>query len=233
MRVAVIPARGGSKRIPKKNIKNFCGKPIIGWTIDIVRKSKIFNKIIVSTDDKKIALIAKKYRAEVPFLRPSRLAHDNVATPDVVVHAINWLKKEGYKPKEICCVYPTAPLLQIKDLKKSLKDLRSGKWQHVFPATTFEFSIFRSFKENKKKKLKAIFSNKIESRSQDLSQAYHDAGQFYWGSAKYWLSKKNFFGKNAKVILLPRWRVQDIDVMDDWEKAEIIFLLMKKKGRIV
>jgi len=233
MRVAVIPARGGSKRIPKKNIKNFCGKPIIGWTIDIVRKSKIFNKIIVSTDDKKIGLIAKKYRAEVPFLRPSKLAHDNVATSDVVAHAINWLKKKGYKPKEVCCIYPTAPLLQIKDLKRSLKYLRSGKWQHVFSATTFESSIFRSFRENKKKKLKTIFSNKIESRTQDLDQAYHDAGQFYWGSVKYWLNKKKVFGKNSKVVLLPRWRVQDIDVMDDWEKAEIIFRLMKKKRRIV
>ena len=229
MKVAIIPARGGTKRIPKKNIKNFCGRPIIGWTIDIVKKSKIFNKVIVSTDDKKISSIAKKYNAEVPFIRPARLANGKVGTSDVVVHAISWLKKEGYNPSEVCCIYPTSPLLQIKDLKNSLKDLKTGKWQYIFSATTFGPSIYRSFIKDKKKKLKSIFSNKINKRSQDLEQAYHDAGQFYWATASTWLSKKEIFGKKSKITLLPRWRVQDIDVIDDWKKAEIIFRLLKKK----
>ena len=229
MKVAIIPARGGTKRIPKKNIKNICGKPIIGWTIDIVKKSKIFNKIIVSTDDKKIGTIAKKYNAEVPFIRPAKLANDKVGTSDVVVHAISWLKKEGYTPSEVCCIYPTSPLLQMKDLKNSLKDLKTGKWKYVFSATTFGPSIYRSFTKDKKEKLKSVFSNKIHKRSQDLEQAYHDAGQFYWATAKTWLSKKEIFGKKSKIALLPRWRVQDIDVIDDWKKAEIIFRLLKKK----
>tara|TARA_B110000438_G_scaffold303271_1_gene364012 strand:- start:621 stop:1328 length:708 start_codon:yes stop_codon:yes gene_type:complete len=230
MKIAIIPARGGSRRIPKKNIKFFCGKPIIGWTIDIVKKSKIFNKIIVSTDDKKIALIAKKYNAEVPFIRPNKLGNDKVGTLDVVAHAVSWLQKKGYKPSEVCCIYPTAPLLQKKDLINSLKDLRSGKWEYIFSATTFGPSIYRSFTKNRKEKLKVVFSKKINKRSQDLEQAYHDAGQFYWATAKTWIEKKKIFGKKSKIALLPRWRVQDIDVMDDWKKAEIIFRLLKKKG---
>tara|TARA_Y100000590_G_scaffold468773_1_gene653037 strand:- start:743 stop:1438 length:696 start_codon:yes stop_codon:yes gene_type:complete len=231
MKIAIIPARGGSKRIPKKNIKFFCGKPIIGQTINILKKSKIFDKIIVSTDNKKIASIAKKYKAEVPFIRPSRLAKDKTGTPEVIVHAISWLQKKGYKLKEVCCIYPTAPLIQIKDLKDSLKSLQTGRWQYVFSATTFEHSIFRSFKKNKNKKLKIIFPKKINKRSQDLTEAYHDAGQFYWSLAKTWTNKQNIFACNSKILLLPRWRVQDIDVMDDWKKAEIIFHLLKKKKK--
>ena len=228
MKVAIIPARGGTKRIPKKNIKIFCGKPIIGWTIHTLKKSRIFNKIIVSTDDKKISSIAKKYNAEVPFTRPRWLANDQVGTSDVVVHAISWLKKQGYKPVEVCCVYPTSPLLQIKDLKTSLKDLRSGKWEYVFSATSFSSSIYRSFTKNKKRKLKIVFPRKIHKRSQDLEQTYHDAGQFYWGMARTWLKKKEIFRKDSKIFLLPNWRVQDIDIIDDWKKAEIIFRLLKK-----
>ena len=232
MIVAVIPARGGSKRIPKKNIKNFCGKPIIAWTINIAKKSKIFDKIIVSTDDRKIASIAKKYDAEVPFVRPSKLAGDKIATSDVVIHAITWLKNSGQKPTDVCCIYPTAPLMQIKDLKNSLQVLQSRRCQYVFPVTTFEYSIFRSFKKNKKGLIEMIFSKKSNNRSQDLEQAYHDAGQFYWASAKSWLAEKKIFGKKSKVILLPRWRVQDIDVIEDWKKAEIIFSLLKNKTNI-
>ena len=229
MKVAIIPARGGSKRIYKKNIKIFCGKPIIGRVINIVKKSKIFNKIIVSTDDKKIAAIAKKFKAEVPFLRPSNLANDKAATIDVIVHAIKWLKSRGHKPIEVCCIYPTAPLTQIKDLKDSLKELKTGKWNYVFSATTFGYPIFRAIKKDKKNNLKTVFSNKINNRSQDLEKTYHDAGQFYWGNTKTWLNKKKIFDSNSKMILLPTWRAQDIDTIDDWKKAEIIFKLLKKK----
>ena len=229
MRIAIIPARGGSKRIKRKNIKNFCGKPIIGWTIDIAKKSKLFDKIIVSTEDKQIANVAKKYKAEVPFSRPMRLADDYVGTSEVVVHAINWLQKNGHQPTDICCIYPTASLMQVKDLKASLKHLRSGRWEYIFSATTFDHPIFKSFTKIKKSQPKIIFKKKISIRSQNLEETYHDAGQFYWGSVKSWLGKKKIFGKNSKMILLPRWRVQDIDVIDDWKKAEIIFRLMKTK----
>ena len=228
MKVAIIPARGGSKRIPKKNIKNFCGKPIIGLTIDTIKKSKIFDKIIVSTDDNKIALIAKKYKAEVPFKRPSKLSGDKASTHAVIIHAISWLKKNGYKPAEVCCVYPTNPLLLKQDLKNSLKILKTKKWQYVFSATTFEYSIFRSIKKDKKNKLKMIFPKISNNRSQDIKDAYHDAGQFYWGYSNTWLTKKNIFHKNSKMILIPRWRVQDIDNKYDWKKAEIIYKILKR-----
>ena len=229
MIVAIIPARGGSKRIPRKNVKNFFGKPIIGWTINIVKKSKIFDKIIVSTNDKRIASIAKKYNAEVPFNRPSRLAGNKSSTSDVVIHAISWLQKKGYKPKEVCCIYPTSSLMQVNDLKDSFKDLKSGKWEYVFSATTFDYSIYRAIKNNKKKQLGMVFPKLYNNRSQDLQEAYHDAGQFYWGSVKTWLNKKKIFGKNSKMTLLPRWRVQDVDDMYDWKKAEIIFRILRKK----
>ena len=232
MNIAIIPARGGSKRIPRKNIKSFCGKPIIGWTINIAQKSKLFDKIIVSTEDKQISNIAKKYKAEVPFSRPMRLADDYVGTSEVVIHAINWLQKEGHKLTDICCIYPTASLMQIKDLKASFRYLKSDKWEYIFSATTFDHPIFRSFTKNKKNQPKIIFNKKISVRSQDLEETYHDAGQFYWGSVKSWLRKKKIFGKKSKMILLPRWRVQDIDVMDDWKKAEIIFRLMRTKKAI-
>ena len=233
MRIAIIPARGGSKRIPKKNIKRFCGKPIIGWTINTIKKSKIFDKIIVSTDDKKIASIAKEYKAEVPFKRPKKLSGDKVPTLEVVVHAISWLQRNGYKPSEVCCIYPTNPLLLTEDLKLSLKSLKTRKWQYVFSATTFEYSIFRSIKKNKNNKLEMVFPKISNNRSQDIKEAYHDAGQFYWGTVKTWLNKKKFFGKNSKMTLLPRWRVQDIDTMNDWKKAEIIFHLLRKKGNSI
>ena len=228
MRVAIIPARGGSKRILKKNIKNFCGEPIIGRVINIAKKSKIFNKIIVSTDDKKIASIAKKYKAEVPFVRPSNLANDKAATLDVIVHAVKWLKSRGNKPTEVCCIYPTAPLTQIKDLKNSLKELKTGKWNYVFSATSFGYPIFRALRKDNKNNLKTVFSNKINNRSQDLETTFHDAGQFYWANTKTWINKKKIFNSKSKMILLPRWRVQDIDTIDDWKKAEIIFKLLKK-----
>ena len=231
MIVAIIPARGGSKRIPKKNIKNFFGRPIIGWTIDIVKKTKIFDKIIVSTDDKRIASIAKYYNAEVPFMRPSRLSGNKSSTSDVIIHAILWLKKKGYNPKEVCCIYPTSSLIQPRDLKNSLRDLKTKKWEYVFSATTFEYSIFRAIKYNKKKQLQMVFPKLYNNRSQDLQESYHDAGQFYWAFAKSWLNKKKIFGKKSKMTLLPRWRVQDIDNIYDWKKAEIIFRMLRKKKK--
>ena len=146
------------------------------------------------------------------------------------MHAISWLKKQGYKPVEVCCVYPTSPLLQIKDLKTSLKDLRSGKWEYVFSATSFSSSIYRSFTKNKKRKLKIVFPRKIHKRSQDLEQTYHDAGQFYWGMARTWLKKKEIFRKDSKIFLLPNWRVQDIDIIDDWKNISALIPSKFKKN---
>ena len=147
--ICIIAARGGSKGVPKKNIRLLGKKPLIAYTIESAIKSKLFSNVIVSTENKKIANIAKKYKAEVPFSRPMRLADDYVGTSEVVVHAINWLQKNGHQPTDICCIYPTASLMQVKDLKASLKHLRSGRWEYIFSATTFDHPIFKSFTFNK------------------------------------------------------------------------------------
>ena len=159
--IAIIPARKGSKRIPNKNIKFFFGKPIIAHTIINLKKTKIFDQIIVSTDSKKIANIAKKYGAKVPFLRPLNLAGDKAGTTEVIAHAVSWLTNNGYRIKNVCCIYPTSVLIQKDDLKLGLKFLKLKKWDYIFSAAAYEHPIFRSFKQNsKKKKLNYFFLKK-------------------------------------------------------------------------
>ena len=231
IKIAIIPARSGSKRVPKKNIKSFFGKPLIAHTIIKLKKSKIFDHIIVSTDSKKIASISKKYGADVPFLRPKNLSGDKPGTFQVLKHAVSWLNKKGFDPELVCCVYPTAVLLQIKDLKYGLKAIKTKKWNYVISATTFEHPIFRSFKNTTKGKIKLIYPKKIEKNTQNFEDVYHDAGQFYWGKKESWLKKSKIIGPRSKMIPIPRWRTQDIDTMNDWHKAKIIFQLLKNKNK--
>jgi N-acylneuraminate cytidylyltransferase len=225
MRVAIIPARGGSKRIPKKNIKLFHGKPMISWSIEAALKSKIFDRIIVSTDDSEIAEIAITSGAEVPFIRPAKLADDHATTSDVMEHAAKWLVDEGYSPSGLCCIYATAPFIEINDLVSGLELLISGGWQYVFPAAEFAAPIFRGFKAGHVG-LEMIFPEHYLTRSQDLPRVFHDAGQFYWGTKNAWLSKAPIFSNKSHFIELPRLRVQDIDTLDDWDIAEKIFTLL-------
>ena len=223
MNICVIPARVGSKRIFKKNIKNFCGKPIIRWSIEKAKASKCFDKIIVSTDDKKIATIAKKYGAEVPFTRPKSLSDDYTPTTPVVSHAINWIVRNYKKPLYVCCIYPAAPFIKLCDLRNGLKILKKTKLNYVFPVTNFAYQIQRSFKIDTNNKLKMFFPKYYKYRSQDLDKAFHDAGQFYWGKTEAWLNNEKIYSKNSFPMQVPRSRVLDIDTVEDWKIAEKMY----------
>jgi len=224
--IAVIPARGNSKRIPGKNIRKFNGKPIIVRTIEKLRKSKIFDRIIVSTDSKKIASISKKYGAEIPFLRPKHLSNDYASGTAVISHSVKFLIQERYQFDYVCCVYPPNPFLQISDLKKGLKKIKLKKFNYVFSATVYRFPIFRSFTFSRKKGIKVLFKNHISKRSQDLSEIICDAGQFYWGRKEAWLQEKDLFTKGSDIIMIPEWRYHDLDTLDDWKRAELNYQLL-------
>ena len=228
MKIAIIPARAGSKRIPKKNIKKFCGRPIISFAIKSAIKSRLFDRIIVSTDSKKIASIAKKYNAEVPFYRPRNLSGDKTGTAEVIAHAIRWLKKNGTNPKAVCCIYATAVLIDSKDIVRAFNKFRSGKWNYVFSATTFPFPIQRAIKRLDNGGITMFQPECYESRSQDLEEGFHDAGQFYFGTPESWINKEKIFHTNSEIFVLPRWRVQDIDTTEDWENAEKLFSSINK-----
>lgn len=230
MKVAIIPARGGSKRIPKKNIKSFLGKPIIAYSIETAIESKLFDKVIVSTDDAEIAKVAENYGAEVPFLRPAKLSDDFSGTHEVVGHAVKFLLDEGIDVEVACCLYATAPLIQQEDLKEAFKLFKQDGWDSVFAAAEFSYPIFRSFQCTKSGGLKMFFPEHYQTRSQDLPTAIHDAGQFYWASAKTWVEPPKGFSESSTVIKIPSWRVQDIDTLEDWKRAEMIFKLTQERN---
>ena len=222
MNVAVIPARGGSKRIPRKNIKNFFGKPMIAWSIETAIASKLFDQIIVSTDDPEIAEVARNYGAEVPFFRPANLSNDYAGTTEVIAHVTQWLIDQGLSISAVCCIYATAPFVQVQDLIKGLQVLESGSWSYTFSATYFAAPIFRAFTESSDGGIEMFFPEHFLTRSQDLPRALHDAGQFYWGQPSAWLEGKRIFDRHSLPIVIPRWRVQDIDSEEDWIRAEMI-----------
>lgn len=218
--LAVIPARGGSKRIPRKNIKLFKNKPMIAWSIEAAFNSNCFDEVLVSTDDQEIAKIAKDYGANVPFIRPKELADDFATTQQVIEHSIKWLSTKNISYDNVCCIYATAPLIQIKDLKDSLLLLeQSIDDVYVFVVTSFPFPIFRSFFIDEKGYSSMLYPENYFKRSQDFKEVYHDAGQFYWAKPQTWIDFKNIF-QRAKPLVIPRWRVQDIDNEEDWIRAE-------------
>jgi len=222
MRIAIIPARGGSKRIPRKNIKSFNGKPMIAWSIETAKSSGLFERIIVSTDDAEIAEVSKKFGAEVPFTRPAELSNDFAATTEVIAHAALWAIGQGLDLESVCCIYATAPFVQADDIKRGCEALDSGDWDFAFTVTDFAAPIFRSFKQTEQGGLEMFFPEHFGTRSQDLPLAFHDAGQFYWGRPDAWIQGKCIFDNRSKPILIPRWRVQDIDTSEDWDRAEIL-----------
>tara|TARA_B100000214_G_scaffold161918_1_gene116113 strand:- start:693 stop:1382 length:690 start_codon:yes stop_codon:yes gene_type:complete len=229
MKLCVIPARGGSKRIPKKNIKNFCGKPIIAWSIQTAKESKCFDKIIVSTDDDQIANLAQKYGAEVPFMRPKELSDDYTATVPVISHAIEWQIANDHKPMYVCCIYPTAPFIKTTDLQRGLRILKKSNSDYAFSATDYPYPIQRSFRISKNNTLEMFYPEHYNSRSQDLEEAFHDAGQFYWGLTDAWLDDRPIFSEKSSPILISRKRVQDIDTPEDWQVAVNMFEAVNKK----
>ena len=225
--VAVIPARGGSKRIPDKNIKPFCGKPIIAYSIEAAKNAGIFARIIVSTDSKEIASIAKDFGADIPFIRPVELADDFAGTDAVILHALKWLIKDGEKIDYICCIYATAPFVKAEYIIKGYNILRDKSAASCFSVTTYPFPIFRSLKINSQNRLEMFWPEYKERRSQDLREAYHDAGQFYWADAKKYLKEKQFYSKDSVPVILPRYLVQDIDTPEDWETAEKMYSVLQ------
>lgn len=225
MKLAVIPARGGSKRIPRKNIKPFGGKPMIAWSIHTAIQSECFDRILVSTDDPEIAIIAKEHGAEVPFLRPAELSDDNTGTIPVVAHAINWHNQQYQPALEVCCIYATAPFMQAEDLQRGLQMLRDSGSEYAFSVTSYAFPIQRAIRITPEHRIEMFHPEHFNTRSQDLEEAWHDAGQFYWGKAQAWLDQKPLFSPDSTPIPLPRFRVQDIDTPEDWERAERMLML--------
>jgi N-acylneuraminate cytidylyltransferase len=231
MNVAVIPARGGSKRIPRKNIKDFCGKPMIVWSIEAAKASGLFDHVIVSTDDDNIAEVATRWGAKVPFMRPAELSTDYAGTTEVIAHATQWVLDQGWPVTAVCCIYATAPFVKVDDLMRGLKALESGDWLYAFAATDFAAPIFRSFKQTADGGIEMFFPGNFSARSQDLPTALHDAGQFYWGRTYAWIEGKRIFDRHSVPIFVPRWRVQDIDNEEDWARAEIVApLIMNRKA---
>ncbi len=223
MNICVIPARGGSKRIPRKNIRPFCGKPMIGWSIEAAMRSNCFDEVIVSTDDGEIAEISKGFGATIPFTRPAELADDHTGTIPVIAHAGNWLIRNGYEPRYICCIYPTAPFLKEENVQQGLKKLCVEKCSYAISVTTYAFPIQRAVKLTGDGRIQMLDPQDYNTRSQDLEETYHDAGQFYWGTAEAWISRKMLFDIDSTAVVLPRWEVLDIDTLEDWELAERLF----------
>lgn len=220
--VAIIPARGGSKRIPKKNIKDFFGKPLIAYSIEAALESDLFEKVIVTTDDEEIAEIARKYGAQVPFIRPKELSDDFTGTKDVIDHAVQYLENRGEHYKYICTIYATAPLLQKEYLIQGYEKLKNSDAVNAFSATTMPFPIQRTFKLDQNGRCEMFTPEHYLSRSQDLEEAYQDAGQFYW-TKRDQKSDKIMFGSDSIPIIIPRYLVQDIDTLEDWKRAEFMY----------
>ena len=228
MRLAVIPARGGSKRIPQKNIRLFSGKPILAWSIEAALESGCFDHVVVSTDDDAVADVAREYGADVPFRRPLELSDDHTPTRPVVNHVIEAMSELIGRPTYVCCIYPTAPVLTGQTLRDSYARLVETGSDFVFSCTSFAYPIQRALRLTPAGEVEMIWPEHRATRSQDLEEAYHDAGQFYWGKAKAFLSGQATFGPGACPWVLPRHFVHDIDTPEDWIRAELAFRILRE-----
>ncbi len=223
MKIAIIPARGGSKRIPRKNVKEFCGKPMIAWSIQTAHESGCFERVLVSTDDPEIAEVAEAHGAEVPFMRPAELSDDYTGTIPVISHAIRWQANHGSPATQVCCLYATAPFVQAEDLQRGLELLNHSGADFALSVTSFAFPIQRAFRITSEQRVEMFQPEHLNTRSQDLEEAWHDAGQFYWGHAAVWLDQKPFFAHQAMPVRIPRHLAQDIDTPEDWARAEWMY----------
>jgi pseudaminic acid cytidylyltransferase len=227
MKIAIIPARGGSKRIPRKNIKDFCGKPMIAWAISAARESTLFDHIIVSTDDEEIAELARAWGAETPFVRAANLSDDLTPTVPVVAHAVKLCLDFGWITDYVCCIYPCVPFVKVSDLIAALDLAQARNADFVYPVTEYAHPIQRAMRQLSDGKMQ-FFNPEYElTRTQDLEKSYHDAGQFYWGKSSAWLEQKKMH-TDGLGLLIPNWRVVDIDSENDWMRAELIFKQLKE-----
>jgi len=231
VRLAVIPARGGSKRIPRKNIRSFAGMPMIGYAIGAARGSGLFDHVVVSTDDDEIAAIAQDLGAEVPLRRPAELADDHTPTVPVVAHAVRACDELGWVASEICCIYACVPMIEAGDIAQAY-DLLNDKpgVAYTFPVAGFPSAIQRALRRGPDGATRPFFPEYQQTRTQDLEPAFHDAGQFYWGRRDAWLEGLSIHG-NASTIVLPEWRVVDIDTEDDWRRAEALHRAFRPEAR--
>jgi len=227
--ICIIPARGGSKRIPRKNVKLFCGKPIITYSIKAALASGCFDQVIVSTDDDEIAEVARQYGAITPFVRPKELSDDYCGTLAVINHCINWLIESGTKPSYVCTLYGTSPFVKAKSLQHSFEQLKSqSKKIYCFGVCEYPVPIQQAFKILAQDKIEMFEPDSFGERTQDLEPAYFDAGQFYWGTTQGFLSEQCMFSPAAIPYVLPKYEVHDIDNNDDWILAEAMFNALQK-----
>ena len=229
MNIAIIPARGGSKRIPRKNVRPFSGRPMIAWPIAAAAASGLFDHILVSTDDADIADVARQAGAEVPFTRPEELADDHTGTTDVVVHALTWAIEAGWPIEAASSIYATAAFVSAGDVVAARR-LLSPECDYAFAAVRYGHPPQRGFVRAADGSPRLLQPEHQATRTQDLPAVYHDAGQFYWGTPKAWLERRPFFGARTRFIELPPWRAQDIDREDDWAMAEQLFAAMQARG---
>lgn len=225
--VCIIPARGGSKRIPRKNIRDFAGRPVLSYAIKAAQESGLFTQIMVSTEDPEIAETAIKFGAEVPFLRSNKYANDYATTSDVLKEVLEAYNQQNRSFKYACCLYPVSPLVNAKRLIEGYHKLHEERRHSVFPVIPFESSIWRALKINNDGKVSMIWPEKRDVRSQDLDQAYHDAGQWYWFSTEDFLKNATLWSANSAVIVLDPMEAQDIDNLYDWKMAEMKYALLQ------
>lgn len=229
--IAIIPARGGSKRIPRKNIKFFNGKPMIAWSIEAALKSGCFNQVVVSTDDEEIANVARQFGADVPFIRPLELSNDYAGTTEVIQHAIQTLLAQEAVVDYACCLYATAPFVTTDDIQKGYQLLvDSESIDYAFSVTAYPYPIQRALRMTDEGRIKMCHPENFQKRSQDLEETFHDAGQFYWGTVDAWLNARMVFSEKSMPVVLPHYRVQDIDTMDDWIRAEMMYKVLQEQG---
>ncbi|MEO4013769.1 pseudaminic acid cytidylyltransferase [Pseudomonas rossensis] len=227
--VAIIPARGGSKRIPRKNLKPFDGVPMIVRSIRKAQESNLFDQVIVSTDDEEIAEVARANGAQVPFIRPAALADDFTGTAAVIVHALKQLPAFDYA----CCIYATAPLLQARYLRQGRELLvQHPDKSFAFSVAGFGFPVQRALTLDEQGALTSLYPEFRDTRSQDLAEAFQDAGQFYWGRSEAWLRGDVLFSPASLPVILPRHLVQDIDTLEDWKRAEYLYAALKAGGEL-
>lgn len=228
--LAVIPARGGSKRIPGKNIRPFLGVPLLARAAAILHCTGVFDRIVVSTDDESIAEVARQAGCDVPFRRPAELAGDHTGTGPVIAHAIRALEAAGERYSYVCCVYPAAVLVRPGDYRAALAELKRSGADYVFTAVEFPYPIQRALRSTEGGHCEMIWPEHYATRSQDLEPTFHDAGQFYFGRRAAWLEERRFFTGSSTMHLLPRARATDIDTLQDWEHAELLYGLLAEDG---
>lgn len=224
--IAIIPARGGSKRIPRKNVKSFLDKPVIAYSIQSAIRSDLFDEVMVSTDDPEIAGIAREYGAVVPFMRSEKNANDYATLADVLIEVVQMYREKGIEIENICCILPTAPLISEKEILSAYKQFTENDFDSVCPVVAFSYPILRSLDIDDNGLLKMNWPEYLSTRSQDLRPAYHDTGTFYWVKKKTLLEEKKLLTDNGTAFIMNELQVQDIDTETDWVLAELKYKLI-------